>query len=419
MNGPGFIKRDSIIHRLNPALKFIIFIITIAMIFLPLGFFAQMLVGIVILAVYWIAKLPKKTLWTILKSVMVLFALLLLINWCIYKDPIAVFIPSHHFGMMVGDINNNLNMVQLHHNNDTFISNLWGGQVGGFVSPDSKIHIGSKDYTLANIVQMNHISSHTLNEMYNSLSTNSQKELLILCHNDKTLAQNYLWVINNSYTLNIDGTKYRITTTILNNTNNGLINPYSVVYSITHWYTLSPKAIELALYVSLKVFLMIVAATILTATTTSIELTYALEDIFSPLKIFRFPVAEVSMMIAIALRFIPSLLSESQRVLNAQSSRGVDFKNGNFLDKCKAIVSLVVPLFSIAFQKAGELANAMDARSYNPRYARTRYRIFKVKWFDWIVFALLCLLFGFLIGMTAVKFDFAPFGIFELGILLG
>jgi energy-coupling factor transport system permease protein len=80
------------------------------------------------------------------------------------------------------------------------------------------------------------------------------------------------------------------------------------------------------------------------------------------------------MTISIALRFVPSLMIESQVIMKAQASRGVDFKNGNFKDKMKALVSLVVPMFSIAFHKADDLANAMEARAYNPRYARTRYR---------------------------------------------
>jgi energy-coupling factor transport system permease protein len=84
------------------------------------------------------------------------------------------------------------------------------------------------------------------------------------------------------------------------------------------------------------------------------------------------------MTISIALRFVPSLLQESQRIMSAQASRGVDFNNGNFKDKMKSLVSLVVPMFSIAFHKADDLANAMEARAYNPRYARTRYRNYAV-----------------------------------------
>jgi energy-coupling factor transport system permease protein len=84
------------------------------------------------------------------------------------------------------------------------------------------------------------------------------------------------------------------------------------------------------------------------------------------------------MTISIALRFVPSLLEESQRILKAQASRGVDFSNGNFRDKVKSLVSLVVPMFSIAFHKADDLANAMEARAYNPRYTRTRYRNYAI-----------------------------------------
>ena len=427
MNGTGFIKRDSIIHRLNPSLKFIGFIVMIAMIFLPLGFFAQMLIGVVVLAIYFVAKLPKKMMWNIIKSVLFLFALLLLINWCIYKEPIAVYMPHDYFGITVGDVAlNSANMTQLNIINSitlpnsttpelvgqSVVSNLWGGKVIGFIPVNDPAFLNK-------VIEQNLGTDQakvmkTLDSLFNSISHKARTDLLNLFNGNEAQAKQYLWVINNRFVL--DGIKY--TPTILGNSNNGfMLN--SVVYCQTNWTTLSPKAIQLALYVSIKVYLMIVVATILTSTTTSIELTYALEDILSPLKIFRFPVAEASMMIAISLRFIPSLLSESQRVLNAQSSRGVDFKNGNFIDKTKAIVSLVVPLFSIAFQKAGELANAMDARSYNPRYARTRYRIFKLNVLDWVAFALLCILFGFLIGIMIVKLNFTPFGIFELGILLG
>ena len=124
-------------------------------------------------------------------------------------------------------------------------------------------------------------------------------------------------------------------------------------------------------------------------------------------------------MIAIALRFVPSLLVESQRILNAQSSRGIDFKNGNFIDKIRSMVSLIVPLFNISFQKSMDLASAMEARSYNPRYSRTRYRKYNVTIIDWIIFAILCLLFGFLIGITINKLFFSPFGLFELSVLIG
>jgi energy-coupling factor transport system permease protein len=85
------------------------------------------------------------------------------------------------------------------------------------------------------------------------------------------------------------------------------------------------------------------------------------------------------MTISLAIRFVPSLLEEAQKILNAQASRGVDFGNGNIKEKGKALVSLIIPMFSIAFIKSNELANAMEVRGYNARYRRTQYRELKVK----------------------------------------
>ncbi len=358
----GFVKKNSIIHRINPSLKFITFIVMIAMIFLPLGFFAQMLIGIFLISIYCCAKIGYRTFWNILKSIILLFLLLLFINWCLYKDPIAVQIPNNYFAFQLGS-NNLISGCALQSNN-AYVSEIWGGQIYGFADPIEYNNI--QDLIAKGGIDINGVYCKAM----------------------------VLSGVSDINALN------------------------SVVLYHTNWYTLSPYAIQLALYVSLKVFLMILAATILTTTTSSIELTYALEDILSPLRILKFPVSEVSMMIAIALRFVPSLLVESQRVLNAQSSRGIDFKNGNFIDKVRSIISLVVPLFNISFQKSMDLANAMEARGYNPRYARTRYRKFGISLIDWVVFAILCCLFGFLVGICINKFFFAPFGLFELSVLL-
>ena len=111
------------------------------------------------------------------------------------------------------------------------------------------------------------------------------------------------------------------------------------------------------------------------------------------------------------------LLDESKRILNAQASRGVDFNNGGPIQKLKSLISLVVPLFSIAFKKAEDLANAMEARSYNPRYARTRYRTFPLNLADYALFGILCILVGFLISLAVIKFYFTPFGVFEASAL--
>ncbi|MFA6645251.1 MAG: energy-coupling factor transporter transmembrane protein EcfT [Bacilli bacterium] len=124
----------------------------------------------------------------------------------------------------------------------------------------------------------------------------------------------------------------------------------------------------------LRLVMMISLTLILTATTKPLDLTYALEWYMYPLKLIKFPTHEIAMTISIALRFIPTLLDETMRIMNAQASRGVDFEHGKIKEKIKAILSLIVPLFMSAFQRSEELANAMDARGYNPRAKRTRYR---------------------------------------------
>jgi len=124
----------------------------------------------------------------------------------------------------------------------------------------------------------------------------------------------------------------------------------------------------------LRLVMMISLTLILTATTKPLDLTYALEWYMYPLKLVKFPTHEIAMTISIALRFIPTLLDETMRIMNAQASRGVDFEHGKVKEKIKAILSLIVPLFMSAFQRSEELANAMEARGYNPRAKRTRYR---------------------------------------------
>lgn len=124
----------------------------------------------------------------------------------------------------------------------------------------------------------------------------------------------------------------------------------------------------------LRLVMMLALTLILTATTKPLDLTYALEWYMTPLKLIKFPTHEIAMTISIALRFIPTLLDETMRIMNAQASRGVDFEHGKIKEKITAILSLIVPLFMSAFQRSEELANAMEARGYNPRGKRTRYR---------------------------------------------
>lgn len=133
-------------------------------------------------------------------------------------------------------------------------------------------------------------------------------------------------------------------------------------------------AITQTLYIVVRLALMIAITCLLTATTKPLDLTVALEDLLTPLTKIGFPSHIMAMMISIALRFIPTLIEETNRIMKAQASRGVDFSEGKLMEKIKAMISLIIPLFLSAFSKATDLADAMEARGYSPDGERTRYR---------------------------------------------
>ena len=148
------------------------------------------------------------------------------------------------------------------------------------------------------------------------------------------------------------------------------------------------EAIFQSLKIILRLVLMIELTMILTATTKPLELTDGLEWFMKPLKVIKFPAHEVAMTISIALRFIPTLLDETDRIMKAQSSRGVDFKHGKISSRMKAIVSLIIPLFISSFQRSEELADSMEARGYDPKAPRTKYRKLKFTLNDLFTFVL-------------------------------
>lgn len=152
--------------------------------------------------------------------------------------------------------------------------------------------------------------------------------------------------------------------------------------------TISYRGIFSSIYIGIRIYLMIITTTILTTTTQPLDLTLALEDLMMPLKLIKFPVHVISMIISIALRSIPTLFDEAGRILKAQASRGVDLKNGHFREKVKALVSLIIPLLVSSFQKAEDLAYAMDSRGYDPQGKRTRFRQFKINYKDILFFIL-------------------------------
>lgn len=141
--------------------------------------------------------------------------------------------------------------------------------------------------------------------------------------------------------------------------------------------TIYSEAIFSTLRVAYRLILLISTSTIFTATTKPLDITIAIEDLFGFLKKV-VNVHILSMVISIALRFIPTILDETYRIMRAQASRGVDFVHGKLKEKAVAITSLIIPLFISAFSRSADLADAMEARSYNPYAKRARYR--KLKW---------------------------------------
>lgn len=138
--------------------------------------------------------------------------------------------------------------------------------------------------------------------------------------------------------------------------------------------------------ISTRFFLLILLTSMLTLTTTPLEITDAIEDMLAPLKKMKFPVHELALMMSISLRFIPTLMQETDKISKAQASRGVDFRTGPVKERIQAVVPLLVPLFVSAFKRAEELAMAMEARGYQGGEGRTKLRELKYHSKDLIVF---------------------------------
>ena len=128
----------------------------------------------------------------------------------------------------------------------------------------------------------------------------------------------------------------------------------------------------MALFLAARLVLLVFCTQLLTLTTSPIALTDGLESLLGPLKKVRFPVHEIAMMMSIALRFIPTLMDEADKIMKAQTARGADFESGNLIQRAKAMVPLLVPLFVSAFRHSADLAMAMEARCYHGGANRTR-----------------------------------------------
>ena len=134
------------------------------------------------------------------------------------------------------------------------------------------------------------------------------------------------------------------------------------------------EGLRLAVIMAIRILALIAGASLLTYTTSPIELTDAIESLLKPLKVLRFPVHELAMMMTIALRFIPTLIEETDKIMSAQKARGADFESGNLLQRAKALVPILIPLFISAFRRADDLAMAMECRCYHGGEGRTRMK---------------------------------------------
>jgi len=152
-----------------------------------------------------------------------------------------------------------------------------------------------------------------------------------------------------------------------------------------------------AVFYSLRLVFLVVGTSLLTLTTSPVALSDALEVLLSPLKKIHFPAHELAMMMTIALRFIPTLLEETDKIMKAQMARGADFESGNLLSRAKAMVPLLVPLFVSAFRRASDLAMAMESRCYHGGEGRTRLRVLKTTTQDLIAAAVTALLIALVI----------------------
>src|SRR5699024_465833 len=153
--------------------------------------------------------------------------------------------------------------------------------------------------------------------------------------------------------------------------------------------------------ISMRFFLLILVTSLLTLTTTPIEITDAIEDMLHPLKKVKFPVHELALMMSISLRFIPTLLQETDKISKAQASRGVDFRTGPLKERIKAVVPLLVPLFVSSFKRAEELAMAMEARGYQGGEGRTKLRELKIQKVDiWIYVLFVLVVIGLFLTRT-------------------
>ena len=181
------------------------------------------------------------------------------------------------------------------------------------------------------------------------------------------------------------------------------INSGDVIFKF-FLFKITTNAVCLTIKLVLRIFLLIAGSSLLTYTTLPLDLTLAIEELLKPLAKFRLPVSEIAIMMSIALRFVPLLISEAETIIVAQRSRGMNlFNQRGLIKKVKSFSVFIVPLLVLAFKSANELAVSMEARCFKVGQKRTRYKSLKFQTFD-LIFSIGCAFFLFLVGSLNICF---------------
>ncbi len=166
--------------------------------------------------------------------------------------------------------------------------------------------------------------------------------------------------------------------------------------TLVHWgfIRITTQGIITAVFISARIVCLIIGSSLLTYTTTPTALTDAIESLLSPLKVIRINAHELAMMMTIALRFIPTLMEETHKIMAAQKARGADMESGNLMQRVKALVPVIIPLFVSSFRRAYDLAMAMECRCYQGGEGRTRMKQLRTGPRDWMALCVYLLLIG-------------------------
>lgn len=182
---------------------------------------------------------------------------------------------------------------------------------------------------------------------------------------------------------------------------NLFLTPGTVIFKV--WkITITDRGLKTAIFMVIRLVYLIMGSSLMTLTTTPNNLTDGLEKGLSFLKYIKVPVHEIAMMMSIALRFIPILIDETDKIMRAQQARGADFETGNFIKRAKAMVPILVPLFISAFRRADDLAMAMEARCYHGSNGRTKMKPLKYSKKDYLAYIILILYLGICISLNII-----------------